>query len=98
MDEIKSSENKIKKYNTKGSNTKLSNNTKLSKNNTKLSNKFGTGINDKKSFDNVISDLNLDLMKINKKLANRISREYSIIIRRGNEIKTRCRKKDIFNE
>ena len=35
---------------------------------TKKSNKFGFGINDKKSFDNVISDINLDLMKINKKL------------------------------
>ena len=35
---------------------------------TKKSNKFGSGINDKKSFDNVISDINLDLMKINKKL------------------------------
>ena len=35
---------------------------------TKKSYKFGFGINDKKSFDNVISDINLDLMKINKKL------------------------------
>ena len=35
---------------------------------TKKSNKFGFWINDKKSFDNVISDINLDLMKINKKL------------------------------
>ena len=33
---------------------------------TKKSNKFGFGINDKKSFDNVISDINLDLMKIHK--------------------------------
>ena len=34
-----------------------------------ISNKFGLNtINDKKSFDNVISDINLDIMKIYKKL------------------------------
>ena len=50
--------NKLKKTNYQRTNNEI----------TKKSNKFGFGINDKKSFDNVISDINLDLMKINKKL------------------------------
>ena len=55
---------KSKKINTKQNNEK-----------NKISNKFGlntintlNAINDKKSFDNIISDINLDIMKINKKL------------------------------
>ena len=57
--EIKSSEikNKSKKSNTRQNNENI-----------RKSNNFGLGVNDKKSFDNVISDINLDLMKINKKL------------------------------
>jgi len=59
MMEIKSSEikNKSKKSNTRQNNENI-----------RKSNNFGLGVNDKKSFDNVISDINLDLMKINKKL------------------------------
>ena len=55
MDNLKNSEptTKSKKFNSKQN---------------KLANKFGTGINDKRNFDNIISDINLDLMKINKKL------------------------------
>ena len=41
---------------------------KLNSKQNKLTNKFGTGINDKRNFENIISDINLDLMKINKKL------------------------------
>lgn len=55
MDNLKNSEptTKSKKFNSKQN---------------KLTNKFGTGINDKRNFENIISDINLDLMKINKKL------------------------------
>ena len=55
MDNLKNSEptTKSKKFNSKQN---------------KLANKFGTGINDKRNFENIISDINLDLMKINKKL------------------------------
>ena len=65
MNEAKILENKAKKYSSKG-------------NNNKSSNKFGTGINDKKSFDNIISDIKLDLMKINKKL--KINKYFYLII------------------
>ena len=41
---------------------------KLNSKQNKLTNKFGAGINDKRNFENIISDINLDLMKINKKL------------------------------
>jgi chromosome segregation ATPase len=55
MDNLKNSEptTKSKKFNSKQN---------------KLTNKFGIGINDKRNFENIISDINLDLMKINKKL------------------------------
>ena len=55
MSSIKSSESLIKSK-------------KINPKQNKITNKFGNNINDKKSFDNVIADINLDIMKINKKL------------------------------
>ena len=47
-------------------------NTRQNNDKNRISNKFGlnniNSINDKKTFDNVISDINLDIMRINKKL------------------------------
>ena len=39
---------------------------KINNKQNKVANKLNANVNDKKSFDNVISDINLDLMKIHK--------------------------------
>ena len=39
---------------------------KINNKQNKVANKLNANVNDKKSFDNVISDINLDLMKIYK--------------------------------
>ena len=62
---------------------------KLNQKQNKISNKFGTNTNEKKSFDNVIADINLDLMKINKKLEKHSNYQENIQSLLEEEIKLR---------
>ena len=62
---------------------------KLNQKQNKISNKFATNTNEKKSFDNVIADINLDLMKINKKLEKHSNYQENIQSLLEEEIKLR---------
>ena len=62
---------------------------KLNQKQNKISNKFVTNTNEKKSFDNVIADINLDLMKINKKLEKHSNYQENIQSLLEEEIKLR---------
>ena len=55
----------------------------------KISNKLNSNFNDKKGFDNVIADINLDLMKINKKLEKHSNYQENIQSLLEEEIKLR---------
>ena len=62
---------------------------KINTNKNKISNKLSTNVNDKKGFDNVIADINLDLMKINKKLEKHSNYQENIQSLLEEEIKLR---------
>ena len=62
---------------------------KLNQKPNKITNKFGTNTNEKKSFDNVIADINLDLMRINKKLEKHSNYQENIQSLLEEEIKLR---------
>ena len=58
-------------------------------NQAKQSRQFGSGINDKRTFDNVIADINLDITRINKKLENQSIYQINIQSLLEEEIKLR---------
>ena len=62
---------------------------KINNKQNKISSKLNSNFNDKKSFDNVIADINLDLMKINKKLEKHSNYQENIQSLLEEEIKLR---------
>ena len=62
---------------------------KINNKQNKISSKLNSNFNDKKGFDNVIADINLDIMKINKKLEKHSNYQENIQSLLEEEIKLR---------